>query len=611
MDGAPQSTPAPFDSEALVASLPNLPGVYRMLGAQGNVLYVGKARDLKKRVSSYFQKSLLSPRIAMMVSQVAKVEVTITRSEVEALVLENNLIKSLTPRYNILFRDDKSYPFLMLSDGPFPRLGFHRGVMEKNRRYFGPYPHTGAVRESIQLLQRVFRLRTCEDSTFQNRSRPCLLFQIKRCSGPCVGLITPDEYSKDVKHATLFMDGRSDEVLREIEERMLTASDAMLYEQAAICRDQVQALGRLAQKQYADVGGDQDVDVIAVAQEGSAFCVNLVMIRGGRQLGDRCLFPQNTHGRQGYEILLAFLLQHYADYPAPDVLVLDGEGDFSEAGAMIAERLGKPPTLVTRPIGDRRAWLDMARENAARALKIKLMEAHGEQARLEALREKLGLPYSAHRIECFDISHISGEAAVASCVIYDRNEMRKSEYRRFNIDGITPGDDYAAMRQALTRRYSKLTEGNVVSPDLILIDGGKGQLAIAKAVLDELGIVDIELAGVAKGVERRPGLEEIWRPGDNEPLILGADHPALLLIQTIRDEAHRFAVAGHRARRSKRRLESNLDGIEGVGDKRRRQLLVRFGGIKGVMGASVEDLSQVQGISRKLAQRIYGALHAS
>ena len=600
-----------FDAAGFIANLPGLPGVYRMLDAKDGILYVGKARDLKKRVSSYFQRSALGPRIAMMVSQVARMEVTVTRSEVEALVLENNLIKSLAPRYNILFRDDKSYPYLMLSGAKFPRMGFHRGALDKQNRYFGPFPHTAAVRESIHLLQRVFRLRTCEDSTFQNRSRPCLLHQIKRCSGPCVGLIEEKAYAVEVANAKLFLEGRSDDVLQAIESRMNTSAVSLRFEEAAVYRDQMQALARMAQRQYADTGVDQDVDVVAVAHEAGTFCVNLVMIRSGRQLGDRCLFPQNAQGRSPEEIVLAFLMQHYLDYPAPGLVVVDAVTEIEDAAAILSAHCGHPIRLLAHTAGERRAWLDMARENARHALNARASETSNQEARLVALRESLELSETLQRIECFDISHTQGEATVASCVVYDRLEMRRGEYRHYNIKGLTPGDDYAAMRQVLSRRYSKLALGEAVTPDLVLIDGGKGQMHVAQTVLEELGLTGIAVAGVAKGPERKAGLEELWLLNRPVPVILGHDHPALHLVQSIRDEAHRFAITGHRAQRGKKRVSSTLEGINGIGIKRRRHLLARFGGIRGVMGASMDDLAQVEGISKKLAEKIYRELHAS
>ena len=600
---------APFDSRALLASLPGLPGVYRMLGTGGEALYVGKAGDLKKRVSSYFQKSDHGPRIEMMLSQVTGVEITVTRSEAEALILENNLIKSLAPRYNILFRDDKSYPYLMVSGEEFPRLGFHRGPMDKADRYFGPFPHAGAVRESIQLLQRVFRLRTCENSVFQNRSRPCLLYQIKRCTAPCVGLISPSAYAEDVKGAQLYLEGRSDAALERLEERMQGASDARRYEEAAIYRDQIQSLAKVSQRQYADTGDDVDVDIVAAAREEGVTCVNLMMVRGGLQLGDRSFFPQNAEERETDEVLSAFIAQHYLERPVPSLIVVGEDTESRELEAMLADHAKKAVRIVTRPTGDRRAWLEMARENALQALKSRLTEQSTQGARFAALREALSLPDTAQRIECFDISHTMGEATVAACVVYDRMDMRKSEYRRYNIEGLAPGDDYGALNQALARRYGRVAGGQGVAPDAIFIDGGRGQVGAARDALAEVGLSDIALIGIAKGPERRPGLEELWIAGG--AVRLPPDHPGLHLIQQIRDEAHRFAIAGHRARRSKRRTTSTLEGIAGVGSKRRKQLLTRFGGLRGVMGASVEDLARVEGISRTLAEKIYRELHAA
>ena len=603
-------TPTPaFDAQALVATLPGLPGVYRMIGAEGEVLYVGKAGDLKKRVSSYFQKTQHGPRIAMMLTQVAGVEITVTRSEAEALILENNLIKSLGPRYNILFRDDKSYPYLMVSGEEFPRLGFHRGPMDKAHHYFGPFPHAGAVRESIQLLQRVFRLRTCENSVFQNRSRPCLLYQIRRCTAPCVGLIAPSAYAEDVKGAQLYLEGRSDAALKRLEERMQNASDARRYEEAVIYRDRIHSLAKVSQRQYADTGDDVDVDVIAVAMEEGIACVNLTMVRGGRQLGDRSLFPQNAEERDAGEVLAAFIAQHYLERPVPPLIVVGEELDSAELEATLTAHAKRAVRIVARPTAERRAWLEMARENAVQALRARLTEQSTQGVRLTALREALGLPETAQRIECFDVSHTMGEATVAACVVYDRMDMRRGEYRRYNIEGVAPGDDYGALAQALARRYGRMAGGEGVAPDAIFIDGGRGQVRAAREALAEVGLSDIALVGIAKGPERRPGLEELWI--GERAVRLAPDHAGLHLIQHIRDEAHRFAVAGHRARRSKKRTTSSLEGIVGVGTKRRRQLLTRFGGLKGVMGASVEDLAQVEGISRKLAEKIYRELHAA
>ncbi|MBI5910582.1 MAG: excinuclease ABC subunit UvrC [Betaproteobacteria bacterium] len=598
-----------FDAQAVTSGLPHLPGVYRMLNARGEVLYVGKARDLKKRVGSYFQKTAQSPRIELMLAQVAAVETTATRSEGEALILENNLIKSLAPRYNILFRDDKSYPYLMLSGHAYPRLGFHRGALDGKHRYFGPFPHAGAVRESIQLLQKIFRLRTCEDSAFQNRSRPCLLHQIRRCSAPCVGLIDSDNYAADVNNAELFLRGREDDVLHALGQKMQQAAELQHYEQAAFYRDQIQALATTQQKQYAESSTGGDADVIACAGENGAACVNLVMVRNGRHLGDKSFFPHNAEGRTAPEVLQAFLAQHYVNRQVPAVIVAGAEFEAQEIETVLAEQAGHPVQLVSRAQGQRRAWLEMAQKNAQLALAQRLSHASNQEIRLAALRDALGLPDTVQRIECFDISHTQGEATVASCVVYDRFDMRNSEYRRYNIAGIQAGDDYAAMRSVLQRRYEKISRGEGVVPDLILIDGGKGQVGVAREVLAELGMNDIFLFGVAKGEERKPGLEQLICADAKTSIRLARDNPGLHLIQTIRDEAHRFAITGHRARRGKARVTSSLEGVSGIGAKRRRELLARFGGLKGVIGASIDDLAQVHGISRKLAEKIYRELH--
>ena len=597
-----------FDAANLIADLPHRPGVYRMLNAGGDVLYVGKARDLRKRVASYFQKTDHGPRTQVMLSQVAGVEVTVARSEAEALILENNLIKSLAPRYNILFRDDKSYPYLMVTGDAFPRLGFHRGALEKQHAYYGPFPNAGAVRESIQLLQKVFRLRTCEDSVFQNRSRPCLLHQLRRCSAPCVGLIDEASYAADVRNAKLFMDGREDDVMAALAARMQSAADSLDYERAAVYRDQIGSLAKVQGRQYADTSKALDADAIACAVEQEIACVNLVMIRNGRYLGDKSFFPQHAEGRSPAEVVGAFLAQHYLQSPPPGLVIVGDDVDADELGGAIAEHAGRPVQIAPRPHAERRAWLEMAERNARQALAQRAREQGTQEARLAAMREALGLAASVQRIECFDISHTHGEATVAACVIYDHYRMRNSEYRRYNITGIQPGDDYAAMRDVLQRRYEKVARGEGVIPDLILIDGGKGQVNAVKAVLGELGFADIDLVGVAKGPERKPGLEELVL-ADGRVLHLDKEHPGLHLIQQIRDEAHRFAITGHRQRRAKQRVTSTLEAISGIGSKRRRQLLERFGGLKGVQAASVEDLAQVEGISRTLAERIYRELH--
>jgi excinuclease ABC subunit C len=589
-----------FDARAFVAGLPRLPGVYRMLGAAGEALYVGKAKDLRQRVGSYFTRGAQSPRIAMMLTQVAAMEVTVARSEDEALLLENNLIKSLAPRYNILFRDDKSYPYLMITGHRFPRLGFHRGARDRRNRYFGPFPHAHAVRESIQLLQRVFRLRTCEDSVFENRSRPCLLHQIRRCSAPCTGEIAAAPYAADVKSATLFLEGREDDVLRLLDERMNAASAAQRYEEAAVVRDQIRALARVQARQYVESQRGVDADVVGCALDAGAACVNLVMIRGGRHVGDRSFFPAHVDAATAAEVLSAFLEQHYVEQPAPRLVLVAEAVEAEVAGAEV----------LTPVHGERAVWLDMARQNAVLSLAQRNRERSAQEARLAALREALGLPETAQRIECFDISHTMGEAAVASCVVYDRCAMQKGEYRRFNMRDITPGDDYAAMRQALARRYGRVASEDGKLPDLILIDGGRGQVAAAQAALDELGLSDVAVTGVAKGPERKPGLETLVIESQSRTLQLPPEHGGLHLIQQIRDEAHRFAIVGHRARRGKSRTASTLTEIPGIGPKRRQRLLAHFGGLRGVQSAAVDEIAQVGGMSRALAEKIYRHLHS-
>lgn len=600
-----------FDAKAFCSTLPSQPGVYRMLNAAGEVIYVGKAIDLRKRVSSYFQKNGLGPRTQLMVSQIMGIETTVTRSEAEALLLENNLIKSLAPRYNILFRDDKSYPYVILSGHRFPRLGFYRGPLDKKHHYFGPFPNAGMVRESIQLLQKVFRLRTCEDTVFSNRTRPCLLYQIQRCSGPCVDLIGEQAYLEDAKDAELFLQGKQTEVLQNITRKMREAADAQDYEQAALFRDQIQSLRKIREKQFVDSGSALDADVVACFAEnngGGRICVNLAMVRGGRHLGDKSFFPQNAEGYDPPAVAEAFLAQHYLNRSAPGLIIVGEKIRRETLQNLLSGQSGRKIVINANPIGNRRVWLNMATENARLALEQMLSRQASQEERLQALQQALDIP-GLGRIECFDISHTLGEATVASCVVYDNFSMRSSEYRRYNITGIVPGDDYAAMRDVLSRRYRKIAEVEGPLPDLILIDGGRGQVSVAKEVLVELGFNDANLLGVAKGEERKPGLEQLIFPGVEKPLQLAKDHPGLHLIQQIRDEAHRFAIFGHRTKLGKSRTSSSLEQIEGIGSKRRQGLLARFGGLKGVLKASVEELQQVDGISRALAERIYRDLH--
>jgi len=598
-----------FDSRAFLATCPDDPGVYRMIAADEQVLYVGKAKNLKKRVSSYFQRTQPSPRIAMMVSQVARVDITATRSEAEALLLENNLIKSLNPKYNILFRDDKSYPYICLTQDEYPKLAFHRGSFEKGAKYFGPYPSSWAVRESVHLLQKIFLLRTCENAVFQNRTRPCLLHQIKRCSAPCVGLISHEAYGADVKLASLFLNGRHNDVIERISDKMMDASSALDFERAALLRDQIRALQKVLQKQYVSSDKEEDVDIVVAIAEGGAVCVNLAMIRGGRHLGDRAQFPSNSDGCEPIDALVAFLDQHYREQPMPGKVLLNLDlNDEQRAGL---EELAERPNLIARTRGaHERAWLEMAEKNARIAILARLRDRSRTEERLEALAAALDLPEVPARIECFDISHTMGESTVASCVVFADKGMKNAEYRRYNITDIEPGDDYGAMRQVLTRRYEKVVGGEGRCPDLILIDGGRGQVNVAREVLAELGLDRVMMFGVAKGVERKAGMEQLIFPDQPEPLRLPPDHAGLHLIQQIRDEAHRFAISGHRAKRAKTRGTSTLEDIPGVGPTRRKRLLAEFGGLQGLKAATIEDLTRVPGISQALAEQIYASLRS-
>ncbi|MBP9218039.1 MAG: excinuclease ABC subunit UvrC [Sterolibacterium sp.] len=611
-DTPPAGSPQLFDAATLLATLPEVPGVYRMLAAGGEVLYVGKAKNLKKRVSSYFQKTGLGPRITLMLSQVAQVDITATRSEAEALILENTLIKRLAPKYNILFRDDKSYPYIVLTADAVPRLAFHRGAFQSGHHYFGPYPNSQAVREAIQLLQKTFQLRTCENAVFAHRSRPCLLYQIKRCKAPCVGLVGEDEYARDVQHASDFLQGRHDALIVDLTTTMQQAAETLRFEEAARLRDQVRALQAVLHRQYVSSTGAENVDILAALVDQGSFCVNLAMVRHGQHLGDHAYFPAAGQGVapwQGEEGsgLLAFIEQHYLDHPPPVRLIVNqalgaaGKDFFTVA---------HPGVSVAQPRNEQeRAWLTMAEQNARLAIVARAHARRSAGQRLEALATVLGLAEPPVRIECFDISHTQGEGTVASCVVCVDGQMKKADYRRFNIRDITPGDDYAAMRQALTRRYEKVATAEAVAPDLILIDGGKGQMRVAHDVFAELGLAQLVSVGVAKGEARKPGMETLLLGDALESLHLPAHHPALHLIQEIRDEAHRFALFGHRARRDKARSHSRLEDIAGVGPQRRRRLLAYFGGLAGIRAATVEDLCRVEGISRLLAQKIHDALH--
>ncbi len=598
-----------FGARELIASLPHLPGVYRMFDADGGALYVGKARDLKKRVASYFQKSGHEPRIAAMIAQVARVETTAVRSEGEALLLENNHIKALEPRYNILFRDDKSYPYICLSGDAFAQLRFHRGALDRRHKYFGPFPSAGAVREGIALLQKVFQLRTCEPTVFANRSRPCMLHQIQRCTAPCVGLIAEEDYQQDVRAAMLFLQGKTDEVLAQLKRQMDDAAASLEFERAARTRDKIARLQQLQSRQFVESATAGDIDVIVAVHEQNVFAVNAVMIRGGRHVGDRTLFPRHAESGDEADVVNAFLTQHYVERPTPRTIIAPQATDAEALAEVLSEHAARKVEIVTNPGGERRVWVTMATQNATLAIRQKVAQKATQEDRLVALQDALHLAPSAQRIECFDVSHTMGEAAVASCVIFDGLAMQTAEYRRFNVTPAQAGDDYAAMREALTRRCARIVAGEYPAPDLLVIDGGRGQVNVAAEVLAEQGLHQTALIGIAKGPERKPGLENIVLPGGEAVLNLPSDHPGLHLLQQIRDEAHRFAIQGHRARRAKTRNTSSLQEISGIGAKRRQALLSHFGGLKGMQSASVEDLARVPGISHALAERIHAQLH--
>lgn len=616
----PQEDSAEKRKELLkaVKQLPHLPGVYRYFDKNDKLLYVGKARDLVKRVSTYFQKASPSPRIAMMVERIARMETTVTRSEVEALILESNLIKTLHPHYNIIFRDDKSYPYLKITGQKYPRMVYYRGNVDRHNQFFGPFPNSWAVRETIQILQRVFRLRTCEDSVFKNRTRPCLLYQINRCSGPCVGLISDENYRKDTENAVRFLRGEQTVILGELQEKMGQHAERLEFEEAAFVRNQIASLSQVLQQQSMESDKVADVDIIAVVVREGRACVNLAMVRGGRHLGDRAVFPGNLgsgvdeNEKLEIQVLKAFLAQHYIDGQIPGTIVVNM--DFDEPALLVAlsEQCGHRIHIVTQPQGQRRLWLEMAQKNAEIALARVLSQSDTQLSRVKSLIELMNLDMEDPndlRIEAFDISHTQGEAVQASCVIFHHCAMQNGEYRRYNIAGITPGDDYAAMKQVLTRRYEKLVGHDDLMPDIVLVDGGKGQVSMATQVFAELGHDLSLIVGIAKGEGRKVGLETLVYADGRFPQELGKDSKVLMLIAQIRDEAHRFAITGMRAKRDRKRQASRLEEIEGVGAKRRQKLLARFGSVRQIADASVDDLATVEGISRRLAQQIYDQLH--
>lgn len=610
----PLTEPVPaLDVAAFLAVCSSHPGVYRMFDAEARLLYVGKAKNLKKRLSSYFRKTGLAPKTAALVAKIARIETTVTANETEALLLEQTLIKASRPPYNILLRDDKSYPYVLLSEGDFPRLSLHRGGKKAKGRYFGPYPSAGAIRESLNLLQKTFMVRQCEDSYFDNRTRPCLQYQIKRCKGPCVGLVEPAEYAEDVRRSVMFLEGRSNALADELSGAMETAAQALEFERAAELRDQM-ALLRRVQDQQSMEGGSGDVDVVAAIVNPGGACVHLISVRGGRVLGSKNFFPQVAIEEEGSEVLSAFLAQYYLgsqerDLPR-EVIVNCVHDDFPLLISAISESRQIEFGIVHRVRGTRARWQQMAVTNAEQALISRLANRQHLAARFAALAKALQLDELPQRLECFDISHSSGEATVASCVVFGPEGPLKSDYRRYNIEGVTPGDDYAAMHQALTRRFSRAKEGEGKLPDILLVDGGKGQLKMAQEVMQELAVPKLILLGVAKGVTRKPGLETLYLNDAAHEFTLPGDSPALHLIQQVRDEAHRFAITGHRARRGKARRTSSLEDVAGVGPKRRRELLKHFGGLHELTRASSEEIAKAPGISKKLAELIYATLHS-
>jgi excinuclease ABC subunit C len=599
-----------FDAKVFVDSLPARPGVYRMLDSDGQILYVGKARNLKSRVGSYFQPSNVQPKVQALIAKTANMEVTITNSDTEALLLEYNLIKRHRPRFNVVLRDDKSFPYLHLeTQHEFPRLNFYRGSRKEPGKYFGPYPSAGAVRDTLQQLQKLFRIRNCDDSYFANRSRPCLQYQIQRCTAPCVGLVSKEHYARDVSAAIKVLEGRNDEVGEELGRRMDAAAERLEFEEAAQLRDQLAKLKVIQAQQIVTAGADHDADVIAIAAANGEYCVALMFVRAGRSLGSTTFFPKAPFAELP-EVLAAFVMQYYLERDAPAEIIV--EQDFEEMQLLettLAQRLAHKVRICSSVRGIRARWLEMMHTNAEQALNMRRLARAGIESSLEDLREAFDLEEAPNRLECFDISHTGGTDTVASCVVFGVEGPLKSDYRRFNISGIQPGDDYAAMYQALTRRYKRVRDGEIVKPDVLLIDGGKGQLAEAAKVLDELGVGGITLIGVAKGVDRRAGQEQLFLLGQETPTILPSDSRALHLIQRVRDEAHRFAIAGHRKKRAKRHSQSILETIPGLGPVKRRELLKQFGGLQGILRAGIDDFIQIRGLGRELAQVIYEHLH--
>ncbi len=599
-----------FDIKDFLKNLTQRPGIYKMLNDKGQIIYIGKAKNLKKRVSSYFRSGTASPKQQAMVVNIVSIEVTVTNTEGEALLLESQQIKRHKPRYNICLRDDKSYPYLFISSyHDFPQITFHRGAKKKQGKYFGPYPSAGAVKETLKLLQKIFPVRQCEDSYFNNRTRPCLQYQIERCTAPCVGLIDKQSYAEDLNNTVLFLEGKGNLLIDQLIEKMEKASEQLEFEQAAIYRDQISRLRTVLEKHF--VHGERgDVDIIACASRAGVACVQVFFIRNGQNLGNKLFFPKIQHDQTSADVLQAFIPQYYLDRQAPyELIVSDRVVEADLLTEMLAKQANHAVNITASVRGDRLKWLQMAVMNAENSLSAKLADKQGMYARYLSLQEELGCLDMPKRMECFDISHTQGDQTVASCVVFDRDGPVKSAYRRFNIEGITPGDDYAAMYQAVSRRFKRLKKGEHQRPDLLLIDGGKGQVAQAQKALEECDVNNVMIVGVSKGPDRKAGMEKLILVDQQQPLDITPGASALLLIQHIRDEAHRFAITGHRQRRAKAKKESVLEGIEGLGPKRRQLLLKQFGGLQGVSRAGVEALAGIDGISKQLAQRIYDNFH--
>jgi excinuclease ABC subunit C len=601
-----------FDPKTFLRNVSQRPGVYRMMAADGEILYVGKARNLKHRLSNYFSGKAQAARTMAMVAQIANVEVTVTASDTEALLLEYNLIKRHRPRFNVTLRDDKSFPYLYVTTHQdYPRISFYRGSRKLPGRFFGPYPNARATRETVLLLQKLFQLRPCSDTFFANRSRPCLQHQIKRCSGPCVKLISVEDYRQDVDDAIKVLEGRGAELIDDLAQRMEEAAQQLDFERAARLRDQINGIKAIHSTQSVTRNATEDIDAVALVSHGGDHCVSIVFVRGGRNLGSTNFFPRAGIAEAG-ELLSGFLSQYYLGREAPgEILINEQIEDADLLEATLTERMERTVRIRSGVRGVRARWLEMARTNAELGVKMRRATEATSAEQLQALAEVFTLPGPPKRIECFDVSHTMGERTVASCVVFGPEGPLKSDYRRFNIEGLAPGDDYGALHQALSRRYARIKRGEAPMPDLLLIDGGPGQLAEAVKVLADLEIQGVRVAGVAKGADRRPGQERLFVPDSDQPTILPPDSPALLLIQRIRDEAHRFAITGHRQRRRKARTQSVLETVPGLGPRKRRELLRQFGGLQGVSRAGIDDLAKVHGISRKLAQSIYDTLHAS